>query len=147
VNYLQNKVAIDRLTTIIDSAETFGFAAIFILAFASILITFNTIRLAIYTARDEISVMQLVGASHMYVRGPFVISGILYGFTAGLLVLIILYPLSLYLAEPSEKFFGNFNTFEYFTSHFTLLFVTVIGTGILLGATSSYLAVHRYLRN
>ena len=110
------------------------------------LIAFNTIRLVIYTSRDEIGVMKLVGADHWYVRGPFVIAGILYGLASGVLVLIVLYPLSLYLAAPSEKFFGDFNTFSFFTSHFFFLLLSVVGTGILLGAISSYLAVHRYLR-
>jgi cell division transport system permease protein len=146
INFLQNKTTIDRLSDIISTSRKLGIIIALFLGIASILIAFNTIRLAIYTSRDEIGVMKLVGAEHWYVRGPFVISGVLYGFTAGMLVLIILYPLSLYLAAPSEKFFGNFNTFDYFTSHFPLLFMTVIGTGILLGATSSYLAVHRYLR-
>lgn len=147
VNFFQNKAAIDRLSDIIDTSRSLGLVIALFLGIASILIAFNTIRLAIYTARDEIGVMKLVGAEHWYVRGPFVISGILYGFTAGMIVLIVLYPLSAYLAGPSQRFFGNFDTLSYFTSHFPLLFVSVVGIGVLLGATSSYLAVHRYLRN
>lgn len=146
VNFSQNKTAIDRLTNIITTSRTLGLAIALFLGIASILIAFNTIRLAIYTSRDEIGVMKLVGAEHWYVRGPFVIAGILYGLTAGVIVLVILYPLSLYLAAPSARFFGNFDTLSYFTSHFATLFLSIIGTGILLGAFSSYLAVHRYLK-
>jgi len=146
VNFFQNKAAIDRLSNIIDTSRTLGFAVAIFLGIASVLIAFNTIRLVIYTSRDEIGVMKLVGAEHWYVRGPFVIAGILYGFISGVLVLVILYPLSLYLAEPSMRFFGNFDTFSYFTSHFASLFLIVVGMGVLLGAISSYLAVHRYLR-
>lgn len=145
VNFYQNKTAIDRLTNIISTSKRLGGAIALILGLASLLIAFNTIRLAIYTSRDEIGVMNLVGASHWYVRGPFVVAGILYGTISGLLVLVILYPLTLWLGPGSERFLGSFNAFTYFTSAFPLIFLTVMGSGIALGALSSYLAVRRYL--
>ncbi len=148
VNFFQNKAAIDRLTDIINTSRSLGLAVSIFLGIASVLIAFNTIRLAIYTSRDEIGVMKIVGAEHWYVRGPFVISGILYGAMSGILVLLVLYPISLYLATPSERFFGgHFDTLSYFTEHFPLLFLNVVGIGILLGAISSYMAVHRYLKH
>lgn len=147
VNFYQNKTAIDRLTSIIETSRTVGIAVAIFLAAASILIAFNTIRLAIYTARDEIGVMNLVGAAHWYVRGPFMIAGILYGVIAGIVVLAVLYPLTAWLGPPSERFFGTFNVFDYYTSSFATLFLSIMGMGILLGAISSYLAVRRYLRN
>lgn len=146
VNFYQNKTAIDRLTNIIETSRTVGIAAAVFLACASILIAFNTIRLAIYTARDEIGVMNLVGAGHWYVRGPFVVAGILYGLISGIIVLLILYPLAIWLGPASEAFFGNFNVFDYYVGSFPTLFFTTIGLGIALGAISSFLAVRRYLR-
>lgn len=147
VNFYQNKNAIDRLSRIIETSRTASLATAIFLACASILIAFNTIRLAIYTSRDEIGVMNLVGAAHWYVRGPFVIAGILYGVISGLVVLLIMYPLAAWLGEPSERFFGAFNVFDYFTGTFPTIFFLIMGIGILLGAISSYLAVRRYLRN
>lgn len=147
VNFYQNKVAIDRLTSIIETSRTIGIATAIFLAGASILIAFNTIRLAIYTSRDEIGVMNLVGAGHWYVRGPFMIAGILYGFIAGIIVLLILYPITAWLGPASERFFGSFNVFDYFVGNFASLLFTILGLGIGLGAISSYLAVRRYLRN
>lgn len=146
VNFAQNRSAIERLTSIIETSKKLGFAVALFLALASLLIAFNTIRLAIYTARDEIAVMRLVGASPWYVRGPFVISGILYGVASAIIVLVVSYPLSAWLAEPSERFFGTFNTLTYMTSHIPLIFATVLGVGVILGALSSYLAVRRYLK-
>lgn len=146
VNFYQNKTAIDRLTNIIETSRTIGIASAIFLAAASVLIAFNTIRLAIYTARDEIGVMNLVGAGHWYVRGPFVIAGILYGLIAGIIVLIVLYPLAIWLGPASEAFFGNFNVFDYYADSFPILFLQIVGLGIALGAISSFLAVRRYLR-
>jgi len=146
VNFFQNKTVIDRLTDIIDTSRNLGIAIAVFLALASILIAFNTIRLAIYTSRDEIGVMKLVGAGHWYVRGPFVISGVLYGLISAVIVLVILYPLSLWMGPASERFFGTFNTFTYYTESFAFIFLVVVGVGILIGSLSSYLAVRRYLK-
>ena len=123
-----------------------------VLVICSVLIAFNTIRLAIYTSREEIGVMNLVGASRWYVRGPFMIAGVLYGVSAAVIVLLLLYPILIFypvligLDATSEILFGTFDTFEYFTSEFVLFFLAMMGTGITLGALSSYLAVRRYLR-
>lgn len=146
VNYYQNKTAIDKLGRIIDSSERAGFIAAIILIILSILITFNTIRLVIYISREEISVMRLVGASALYVRGPFVAAGILYGIVAGLITLALFFPVTLYLGRFTENFFVGFNIFEYYTSHFGTLFALVVGSGILIGAISSYLAVKKFLK-
>lgn len=145
VNFYENKTAIDRLTNLIQDSRTLGIAIAIVLIAASVLISFNTIRLAIYTSRDEIGVMNLVGAGQWYVRGPFMIAGVLYGAVAGIVVLLLMYPLLVWIGPGSERFLGTFNVFTYFTSHFILMFVVVMGSGIALGALSSYLAVRRYL--
>lgn len=146
VNFYQNKTAIDRLTNIIETSDRVGAAVALILGLASVLIAFNTIRLAIYTARSEIGVMNLVGASRWYVRGPFIIAGILYGAVSAIIVLIILYLFTLWIGPASEEFLGSFNVFSYYLSSFPLLFAALTASGIALGALSSYLAVRRYLR-
>ncbi len=145
VNFYQNKTAIDRLTSIIEVARKAGMGIAAFLFAASLLITFNTIRLAIYTARDEIGVMNLVGASHWYVRGPFVIAGILYGIISGIVVILSLYPVAVWLGPPSERFFGNFNVLTYYTTEFPYVFLIVMAIGIVMGALSAFLAVRRYL--
>lgn len=145
VNFYQNKTAIDRLTSIIETSRTVSIFAALFFAAAAVLIAFNTIRLAIYTARDEIGVMNLVGAGHWYVRGPFMIAGVLYGVIAGAIVLLVLYPVAAYLGPASERFFGTFNVLDHYISNFPMLFLVIMGTSILLGSISSYLAVRRYL--
>lgn len=147
VNFDEHKVAIERLTNIIETSRTVGFALAIILTIASILIALNTLRLAIYTARDEIAVMRLVGAGRWYVRGPFMIAGVLYGLIAGLVVVIAMYPITAWLGPGSEAFFGEFNTLSYFTGNFAYLFFVIVGSGISLGALSSFIAVRRYLRD
>ncbi len=146
INYLQNKTVIDRLARLIGAAETAGFIATIILVIISVLITFNTVHLVIFMSKDEISVMRLVGASSFYVRGPFIVTGLFYGLAAGLITLILAYPITLSLGDLTENFFIGFNLFDYFVANFAQFFLVVIGSGLLIGAVSSYLAVRKYLR-
>jgi len=90
--------------------------------------------------------MQLVGADNWFVRGPYVIEGVLYGLVAGLVTLFIFYPISIYLGPVTESFFGSFNSLTFYINEFGMLFKYIVGSGILLGAVSSFLAVRRYLR-
>jgi len=146
INYTQNKDAIDTLTGIIDAIGRVSYIATIVLVLASILITFNTIRLAIYTSREEITVMRLVGAGNMFIRGPFILQGLMYGVIAGVLVLIAFYPLTLWLGEKTAVFF-ELNLFDYYVADFGHIFLVIVGSGMLLGAISSTLAIARYLRS
>jgi len=145
INYQDNKGSIDTLSAIIQNVEKATFIAMMVLMVAAVLITFNTIRLAIYTSREEISIMRLVGASNMYIRGPFMLQGVMYGLVAGVFAMLILYPILVWLGPPTEAFFG-FNLFTYFVSNFSYIFSIIVGIGVALGLVSSILAISRYLR-
>lgn len=145
VNYARNKDSINKLTQIIDGVERASFVVMIVLLIAAVLITFNTIRLAIYTAREEIAIMRLVGASNMFIRGPFMLQGFMYGFLAGILTLIIFYPLLVWLGPRTETFF-ELNLLDYYVANLGFIFLVLVGIGVLLGLVSSTLAVARYLR-
>ncbi len=146
INYAKNKDAIDKLSRIIETADRLGLAFTLVLIVVSILITFNTIRLVIFISREEISVMRLVGASALYIRGPFVVGGVLYGFVAGIVTLVLFYPLTLWFGKMTSNLFITFNPFHYYVSNFVQIFLAIVGSGIAVGAVSSYLAVKRYLK-
>jgi len=145
VNYKDNEAAIERLTNIIGMVEHSTLVALAVLVLAAVLITFNTVRLAIYTAREEILVMRLVGASNMYIRGPFMLQGVMYGVLAGVITLIILYLGALWLGPKTESFFEE-SLFTYFVNDFSYIARVIVGSGVVLGFVSSALAVSRYLR-
>jgi len=146
VNYYQNKTAIDTLTRMINSANRLGFILTLFLVCVSILITFNTIRLAIFMSRDEISVMRLVGASRMYIRGPFIVSGAIYGVVSGFITLILFFPITLWLGNATAEFFVGLNVFSYYISNFAQIFLIVIFSGVFIGSFSSFLAVRKHLK-
>lgn len=145
VNFVKNREAIDRLSSIIDVVERASIVAMVILIVAAIAITFNTIRLAIYTTREEIAVMRLVGASNTFIRGPFMLQGVMYGAIAGMIALIIMWPILFWIGPGTQVFF-EFNIFSYFINNFAYVFLVIVGSGIVLGLISSTLAVSRYLR-
>jgi cell division transport system permease protein len=145
VNYNDNKVAIDRLSKIIEGVKKLGGLITAVMIALSILITFNTVRLAIFIARDEIGVMRLVGGSNQYVRGPFVVEGIIYGLVAGILTLVFMYPITYWLKSTTQAFYGGVDLLHYFVANFVQIFFVIMFSGIALGAISSYLAVRKYL--
>ena len=144
VNYAQNKVVIDQLSRVTTYVNRFGLIVTIIFAIASILITFNTIRLAIFTAREEISVMRLVGATNMYIRGPFVIEGTIYGLVASCIGLLLFFPITLLLRPATEAMF-NADIFAYYLANFHWFILVLVVAGAALGAASSFLAVRKYL--
>src|SRR3989338_5454517 len=145
INYYQNKPAIDKLSKVIASVEVLGAAVVIILALITIVITFNTVRLAIYTSREEISVMRLVGASNRYIRGPFLVEGVMSGVFSAFLVIIMFYPLTFWLGGETSLFFGGINVFDYYIGNFGKIFGIIFSLGILLGVVSSFFAVRRYI--
>ena len=146
INYYQNKNVIDRLTSAINATEKAGLAIVILFALASTVIALATIRLAIYTSRDEIAVMRLVGASNAYIRGPFIVAGVISGLLASLVALAVFYPATWYAGSALSTWLGGFNLFTYYLSHFGLVFSILVGSGVLLGALASWLAVRRYLK-
>lgn len=145
ISYFRNKDAIDTLTAIILAVEQASLIVMAILLIAAALITFNTIRLAIYTSREEIAIMRLVGASNMYIRGPFMLQGIMYGLISGTLALLMFYPMLTWFGPRTEAFF-EINLFDYYLTNFGEIFGVLIGVGVFLGLVSSIFAVARYLR-
>ncbi len=152
VNYNQNKVAIGRLTDIINRTRQDNSLKAILLFAVALIVSFNTIRLAIHNSREEIGVMRLVGASNIYISSPFVISGVLQGILSGIFVILLLYPALIFYESAFYPFpfFADAGyqklLFNYFVNNFSQIFLILVGSGVLISACSSFLAVRRYLR-
>lgn len=146
INYAQNKVIITKLNSTIKAVEKFSFAVLLVLVAIAIVITFNTIRIAIYAARDEIAIMRLIGASNMFVRGPFIVEGMLCGIIAAVIATLLFYPVTVWVQGATVEFYGGIDLFAYYISNLPQIFFVLLGSGIFLGAVSATLAVRKYLR-
>ena len=144
VNYHQNKLVIDRLNKIINGAQKLGFLLTLILIIISIIVVFNTIRLTIFISKEEIGVMQLVGASKMRVHGPFMVEGSIYGIIATVVTLALFWPMTAWLGRNMTDFLGM-NLYDYYISNFFQISIMVLFSGIVLGIISSFFAVRKYL--
>ena len=147
VTFAQNQIIIERLISITDTIGKGGMILTIILAFLALVVAFNTIRLAIYSNRKQIEIMRLVGASNSFISGPFLIEGILYGILAGILSFSVFIPLALLASPYVSSFIPEINFQNYLKANFlNLLFYQMI-FGVMLGVSSSFLAIRRYLRS
>lgn len=141
-----NALVVQRLGEIISLTRKGGAALSILLIGIAMLIVFNTIRLTIFTAREEIGVMKLVGASRQYIRYPFLVIGALYGFVASLLTMLMFIPVLYAIGPKTEVFFGNINIFTYFVSNFVWILLMFVSVGVVISVASSFIATRRYLK-
>lgn len=146
VNYAKNKVVIDKLTEITSGVQRISYAILVVLITLAIVITFNTIRLAIYISRDEIAIMRLVGANNSFVRGPFVVEGVMYGAVSAVIATALFYPMTIWLKDATAGFYGGIDLFVYYIENLNRIFFYLLGAGVGMGAISSWLAVRKYLK-
>lgn len=121
-----------------------GAAAIF--AAISILIIFNTIRMAVFTRSDEIEIMKLIGATPRYIRGPFMFEAALYGVFAGVVSTIVVYSMLLGLGPRVKNQLLIEPTIDLYSERFILVMLAAITMGIIIGLISSAFSLSRYLR-
>lgn len=144
------KAAIDKITHATNIIRQVGIFSVIIFAVISVLIIFNTIQMAIFNRRDELTIMRLLGASTWFIRGPFVVENIVYGiFSAILSVVIIkvLFMLASSALQASSLGLLDINyASTYFNGHLWQLLTIQLAVGILIGAASSVVATQRYLK-
>ncbi|OGF64739.1 hypothetical protein A2661_01485 [Candidatus Giovannonibacteria bacterium RIFCSPHIGHO2_01_FULL_45_24] len=146
ITYRQNQFVIDKLSALLATSRRAGFAVSLVLAVISLMVAYSTVRLAIYNSRDEISVMQLVGASRPFIRGPFLVEGVIHGVIAAAFTLAVFYPVFWFAGAKTSALFGGFNVFEYFSENIFQIFFILLVSGVLLGVLSAYFAVRRHLK-
>lgn len=112
----------------------------------ALLIIFNTIRMAIFTRREEIEIMKLVGATKWFIRGPFIVEGSLYGIFGATLAFLALIPISRAAMPFLIDKLNAGATVNYFLGNLWLVVLCMYGLGMLIGALSSWLAISRHLK-
>ena len=146
VDYFDRAPVINRLSTLTAGIQNVVFLITLFAGLIAILVAFNTIRLTIYSSRDEIEIMRLVGASNWFIRGPFIIQGMVVGILATLITTLLFFPLTLFVGIKLQTFAPGFDLFAYFTSNLLFIVFLQLLAGIGLGAVSSFIAIRRYLK-
>lgn len=146
VNYQENKEIIARISNFSNGAKKAAIVLSLILVTIVILVTFNTIRLTIYSVRDEIGIMRLVGASNAYIRGPFIVEGIIYGILATIITTLVCWGVFRIISDRVSPMLLDFNIYQYFAANIWTLIAIQVAIGIGLGALGSYIAIRKYLK-
>jgi len=148
-DFSDNQVLIGKITQITKRSYEFGIAVSLIFIVISVIVIFNTIRITIYSHREEVGIMKLVGATNWFVRAPFILESVILGCIAAVITTAIFYGI-LAVSNPSlSTFFSgyNFSALSYFSANVLIVvFVEVVGA-ILLSTISSMIAITRYLQD
>jgi len=152
VNFANSKNVIDRLISLITSIKNFGLITTGIFSLLVVLIMFNTVRLAIYSFREEIDIMRLVGASRWFVQGPFIFEAILVALLAVGFSTLIAYPTLNAVTPHLKQFFFDtqseqFSLYQFATDNWLRIVGIQIALAVSLASFSSLIAVRRYLRD
>jgi len=137
-----------KTNNITQKASQVGLTVSLLFILITVLVVYNTARVAIYTHRREIGIMKLVGASTWFIRAPHLISGIIYAFLGVAIIIIILYPF-LGLIQPylSSFFYGldfEVNILSYYNNNFFTIFGLEFLAAALVNLLASLIAVGKY---
>lgn len=147
-SYDTNRTEIETVNSWARIAQSGGIILSIVFLAISILVIFNTIRMAIFSRREEIYMMKLVGADNSFIRGPFLIEAQLSGVISGIIAAILGY-VGFHLAAPHLESYGiNIsditNILE--TERIAFVYASTILTGLTIGTISAYLAIRKYLK-
>jgi cell division transport system permease protein len=144
------KAAIDKITHATNVLRKIGVVTVIVFTIICALIIFNTIQMAIFNRRDEITIMRLLGANTGYIRGPFVVESMIYGILSAVFSVLIIN--AAFLASSNALQASSLGLLDinyaniYFEQHFLILLTIQLMLGIVIGAVSSTIATHRYLK-
>lgn len=156
VSYDENATQINKLSLITKTAQKDGAIIILVFIIISLFVVFNAIRLTMYNYKQEVKIMNLVGAGKWYIQTPFIIEGALYGVIGSILSILILAGM-IFLAKDVKNiesflyggslagFFKGSLT-EYFKNNFLLIFGVQLAAGIFIGVLSSLIAIRKYMK-
>lgn len=137
---------IDNLSSVVNK---YSWYVIFIFSLISIIVIFNTIRISIYTRKDEIMIMRLVGSSSWFVRAPLLLEGIFYALAAVVIVIAITYPVVNFIQPSLTSYFQDaevINLAGYFQDNFIQIFVSQFLILSVLNILSTTVAIRKYLK-
>ena len=146
IDYSQRKIIIEKIFSTISAVNKAGILFALILGIIAILIAFNAVRAAIDDSKEEIKIMRLVGASNWFIRGPFLIQGVIIGFIAALITFLIAFGACWALDSKIKLITPGISVFNLFVSNIGVLILIQLVTGIGLGVVSSIIAIKKYLK-
>jgi cell division transport system permease protein len=147
-DFNDNRMILEKIDNITNRVDDVGFFVIAVFIITSLLVIYNSIKVAVYTHKKEIEIMRLVGASNSFIYAPFLMSSLIYTLVATLVLIIISFPLLGILQPYLEVFFVDYsiNIVSYFVDNFWLIFGAQFLGISLVNVLASYLAVKKHAK-
>lgn len=146
--YDVNQAEIATISSWANVAKNGGLILGAIFLVISILMIFNTIRMAIFSRREEIYMMKLVGADSSFIRGPFLVEALICGVISGIVASSLIYGLYQFLAPKLTNYGIDITSVSLYmeSSKLVLVYLGTTGAGMLIGYISARLAMQKYLK-
>ena len=146
--FSEAKILVERISDYSAKIQRTWVGVSLVFLIISLLIVFNTVQVGIYTHREEIGIMKLVGASNSFIRGPFLVEGGLYSFISVVILMLLLYPFLLLLQPYVDSFLREYslNLISALNQNFGRIFGVNLLIAAVITAVSSLLATRRYLK-
>jgi len=147
-DFSDNSTILEKINFITSRINEIGMFLIIIFVLTSLLVVYNAIRVAIYTHRQEIEIMRLVGASNFFIYMPYLFSAFIYALVSVLIVVISFYPFLTILQPYLEVFFTDYtvNILTYYVNNFGLIFGLQFLGVFLITLVASLLAARKYAK-
>lgn len=145
-NFTDYKVILEKINNITKKVNDAGIFLSAIFIFITLLVVYNSVRVAIYTHRREIAIMKLVGASNAFIQMPYLFSSFIYTCIGVLFVIVAFYPFLALLQPYLEAFFMgyNVNLIDYFYGNMITVFGLQLAVATVINGITSLLAVRKY---
>lgn len=147
-DFTDSKQVIDTLSATIRRVYDLGIGVSIVFVLISVVVIFNAIRMTIYSHKEEVAIMQLVGATNGFIRAPFILDSVMFGIIAAIAVLGVVYA-GLYVTDAAvTQFFAgyHFSLFDFFIDHWIYVVGGEVLCAILISGISSMVAISRYLK-
>jgi cell division transport system permease protein len=144
VDYAEKKT--ERILAVTNVIKYIFLLGSLVLLAASTILIANTIRLSIFSRRREIEVMKLVGASNWFVRGPFMLEGVICGLIGAVVAVILLVVAKKFALPVIEGRSSTFREDDVHALSFPLVALILVGVSLLVGAAGSGITLRRFLR-
>lgn len=147
-DFEETERVIDRLSGITDRVRQIGLVISLVFVLIAMLVTINTIRIAIYTHREEITIMKLVGATNAFIRAPFIIESLFYAVLGAVITTLMFLPVISLADTWLGSFFAGYEVgvVALLQSNLLWIFLGQLVFAVFLSGVSAAIAVGRYLR-
>ena len=143
----ERRMTIEKIASTATFVQRVGAIVSIVFVAISTLIIFNTIRMAIFNRKEEIQMMKLIGAERSFIRGPFIVEAIVYGFFAAILASSIGFAIFSLISSPLQQAgVAVGQTTDTLTIYAGVVLLAMIVVGAIIGTISSLLATRRYLK-